>query len=401
MSKKIKTSSGLQGITRLITDATIGVTNLVEDMHHQIVHPPFLPSTPIQHLITDISGLSYKQIRWSSRLIGRSLDRLLGLLGPLLNDSNPSEQAQAIHSALNGLCGDYLESKENPLAIKMHFRHQSSTFPLERDSLKAACPDLSGKILLMVHGSCMNDAQWTRKDHNHGLRLAEALNHSAVFLQYNSGRHISSNGKTLQDLLEKLIQAWPVPVEELSIIGHSMGGLVARSAVYYGQQNRQSWIKLLKKMIFLGTPHHGAPLEQIGSYLDVFLESIPYTKPLARLAKIRSAGVTDLRYGNLIEEDWQNQASNELPKDHRCPIPLPTGIDCYSIAAVIGQASDSISSKIIGDRLVAIDSALGRHKDPAKQLSFKDENTWIAEDCSHLDLLNKPEVYTSLKSWLT
>ena len=399
MSNKKNTSAYLQGFTRLVTDATIGVTDLVEAMHKRVVHPPFLPSTPIQNLITNIAGITYNNIRWSTQFIGRNFDKLLGQLAPMLGEIKSTDEKEAMRSVLNGVVGDYLEEKENPLKITMQFRHLSKAIPLNPKSIDAAYPTINGKILLMVHGSCMNDIQWTRKEHNHGSALANELGKTPIYLHYNSGRHISSNGKNLSELLEKLLLSWTVPVEELFIMAHSMGGLVTRSALHYGLQEKKNWTKHLKKIVFLGTPHHGAPLERTGNYLDLILESIPYVKPFARLGKIRSAGVTDLRYGNLIDEDWQDKDRFELQGDQRQFIPLPKRITFYNIAAAVGKPSDSISSQMIGDGLVDIKSALGQHKDPSKNLNFKDENTWIAYETTHLDLLDSPKVYAKIKTW--
>ncbi|MFK7799590.1 MAG: hypothetical protein AB8E82_19210 [Aureispira sp.] len=150
----------------------------------------------------------------------------------------------------------------------------------------------------------------------------------------------------------------------------------------------------------MGTPHHGAPLERIGNYLDTILETAPYTKPFARLGKIRSAGITDLRYGNLIEEDWPSNDGFEPTGDQRQAIPLPKQIACYSIAAAIRTATAPISPRIIGDSLVPIKSALGQHENPAKNLAFKEGNTWVAYEHNHFDLLNTPKVYAKIKTWL-
>lgn len=400
MSNKKKESSNLQGLTRLITDATIGITDLVEAMHRRVVHPPFLPSTPIQHLITNIAGITYENIRSSTRFIGSGADKALGQLSAVFGEIEATDEREAIRSVLNGVIGDYLEKNENPLKITMQFRHQAKAIPLDRKSLEKTYPTINGKILLMVHGSCMNDIQWTRKEHNHGTALAKELDKTPVYLHYNSGRHISTNGQDFNQLLEELVQHWPVPVEELVIIAHSMGGLVSRSALHYGQQQQKSWTKHLKKVIFLGTPHHGAPLEQAGNYLDVVLEAIPYVKPFARLGKIRSAGVTDLRYGNLLDEDWQNSNRFKMRGDQRQHVPLPERVECYSIAGVVGEATESVSAQLLGDSLVDVKSALGQHKNPAKNLHFKQENTWIAYEHGHLDLLNKPETYVRIKSWI-
>ncbi len=400
MSNKKKTSSDLQGITQLMTDAIIGVTDLVEDMHERVVHPPLLPSTPVQHLITKIAGITYKSIRWSTRFIGSGTDKALGQLTSALGEVEATDKKEALRSVLNGVIGDYLEKNNNPLKINMQFRHDAKTIPLDSKSIKKAYPTINGKILLMVHGSCHNDIQWTRKEHNHGTILAEELNKTAIYLHYNSGRHVSTNGQEFNELLEELIQHWPVPVEELIILAHSMGGLVSRSAFHYAQQQEQSWIKKLKKIVFLGTPHHGAPLEQAGNFLDVILEAIPYAKPFARLGKIRSAGVTDLRYGNLLDEDWEDSDRFEVQGDQRKSISLPEQVACYSIAGVIGKKTKSISSKLLGDNLVSVKSALGQHKDPRRDLNFKKKNTWIAYESSHSELLSNPKIYTKIKSWL-
>lgn len=400
MSNKKSKSADLQGITRLIKDATIGITDLVEAMHHRVVHPPVLPSTPIQHLITDVAGVAYKSIRWSTHLIGNGVDKVLGQLTSVLGETETTDEKEVIRSVLNGVIGDYLEESENPLTINMQFRYQGETLALDQTSLTAAYPDISGKILLLVHGSCMNDLQWTRKEHNHGTALAEELELTPVYLHYNSGRHVSTNGKELSNRLEELIQHWPISIEELTIVAHSMGGLVTRSAVHYGQQAQKKWTMHLKKMLFLGTPHHGAPLEKAGNYLDVILEAIPYAKPFARLGKIRSAGVTDLRYGNLVDEDWEDKNRFDKQADHRQPIPLPEQVVCYSIAGVAGQKTESVSAKWIGDNMVGLKSALGQHKDPVRDLCFKKENTCISVETTHSDLLSNLDVYTQIKTWL-
>lgn len=400
MPDKIKTASSLQGLTRLATDATLGITEIVEAMHQQVVHPPFLPSTPIQHLITNIAGFTFKGIRLGTRVIGGSLDKVLGKLGPVLGEVEATAQKETIRAVLNGIVGDTLEEKDNPLKISMQFRHQGKTIPLDRKNLAAVYPNSNGKILLMVHGACMNDLLWTREDHNHGLELSKDLGKTAIYLHYNSGRHISENGQDFNVLLEKLVSEWPVPVEEITVIAHSMGGLVTRSAQHYGEQQQKSWTKYLKQIVFLGTPHHGAPLERIGNYVDVILASIPYARPFARLGKIRSAGVTDLRYGNLLQSDWEGRDRFEIKRDARQNIPLPKQVNCYSIAAVLGKATAGQPARILGDTLVDVKSALGQHKDPAKNLNFKEQNTWITYETTHLDLLNHPAVYNKIKNWL-
>jgi hypothetical protein len=400
MPKKPNASSELQGLTRLLIAATISTIDIVEAMHKRVVNPPFIPSTPIQKLITNMAGIAYTNTRFGTKLIGKGIDKLFGQLGSLLGEFKVTSEKEAIQSILNGVVGDYLEENENPLKINMEFRNQGKALSLNILSLKEAYPAINGKILVMVHGSCMNDLQWTQKQHNHGIALASELNKTPLFLNYNSGRHISKNGQDLTNLLEELVLNWPVPIEELNIVGHSMGGLVARSAIFYGHQFQKSWITYAKKICFLGTPHQGATMEKVGNYLDVILESIPYAKPFAKLGKVRSAGVTDLRYGNIIDEDWQNGDRFKLEGDRRQNVPLQNGLIHYSIAASIGKSTNNISSKLMGDNLVSIKSALGQHKDPSKNLNFKETNTRIAYECNHVGLLSNAEVFSQLKKWM-
>ena len=140
MSKKIKSDSDLQGVTRIVTDVTIGITEIVEAMHKRIVHPVFLPSTPIQHLITNIAGIAYKNIKWSTRLIGGGIDKALGHLAPLLGDIKTTEEREAVRSALNGVVGDYLAEKNNPLKITMQFRYQAKSIQINGRSIEQSYP---------------------------------------------------------------------------------------------------------------------------------------------------------------------------------------------------------------------------------------------------------------------
>ena len=403
MSKKNSfNTSDIQGFTRIITDATVGIVNLVEDMQKRIVHPAYLPSTPIQGLITGISGIIYKGVRLGAKTFGGGLDKALGQLHNILDESDTSsEKKDAFIAALNGVIGDYLESSQNPLSIPMQFRYQEKRISLNSKSIKEAYSKINGKILLMVHGLCMNDTKWCRDGHNHGEELAKLQNLTPIYLYYNGGRHISVNGQNLNELIEQLVNCWPLPVEELLIIGHSMGGMVSRSAFFYGKKEKRDWTKHVKKIIFLGTPHHGAPLEKAGNYLGLLLEAAPYVKPFARLTQIRSAGITDLRYGNLLDEDWNEIDRFQKVPDQRTVVPLPKNVDCYAIAAISGkQTGNNFSNQIVGDGLVSLNSALGRHKIPDRKLLFEESHTHIVYEINHMELLSKIEIFDKLKMWI-
>jgi pimeloyl-ACP methyl ester carboxylesterase len=401
MIKKLRArAADLRGVNWLTIDAIAGVVDLVEAMHHNIATVPGIVAKPKRDRTTGITGLVYRSIRGVIRLVGHGLDKLLARLGPLLGEQSTWPGREALLAVLNGVLGDYLAASNNPLAITMRLRNRGITLPGERQPLAAAIPQAGGKLVVLLHGLCMNDLQWKRKGHDHGAALARDLAYTPVYLHYNSGLHISSNGRAFAELLETLVQLWPVPLTALVLIGHSMGGLVARSACHYGALARHEWLRRLDKLVFVGTPHHGAPLERGGNWVDMLLSTSKYSAPLARLGKIRSAGITDLRFGSLVDEDWKNDDRFARSRDRRVPVPLPADVACYAIAATTGKTMGDLSDKLIGDGIVPLASALGRHSNPRLALTFDESRQWVAYGINHLDLLSRPEVYAQIKRWL-
>ena len=392
--------SDLRGVARIATDATAGLTDLVEAMHERIIRIPGVSSHVLDGRAGGISGLVYKTIRGVTRLVGGSLDALLGLLAPALSPDDPSPEREGLVAALNGVLGDYLAATSNPLAIAMGFRRDGRAPTPEASAVTARLPDAGGRLLVLVHGLCLSASQWLRDGHDHGEALAHELGFTRLPLNYNSGLHISINGRELAHQLERLIDGWPQPVERLVIVGHSMGGLVARSAVYYGVLAGHRWPSRLDDLVFLGTPHHGAPLERAGHWVDIVLGAAPYAAPFARLGKVRSAGITDLRHGSLVDEDWVGRDRFERAADRRQHVPLPDNVRCYAIAASIGKRSSKLKNRLLGDGLVPLNSALGRHPDPARTLAFADDRCWVGYGVSHLGLLSNAEVYAQLRQWL-
>jgi pimeloyl-ACP methyl ester carboxylesterase len=389
--------SDLRGFQRLANDATVGLTDLVEAMHHTITRTPLIFGAAPSGTTTGITGLVYKSVRGVTRLVGVGVDALLGRIAPLVAARASSKEREALLAALNGVLGDYLVASANPLAIPMHMRSAGTPLTIERATLAKAFPGAGGQILVMVHGLCMNDLQWTRNGWNHGEALARELGYTSVYLHYNSGRHVSTNGREFADLLEALVREWPVPVEELAIVGHSMGGLVARSACHCADLAGHHWRKRLDRLVFLGTPHHGAPAERAGAWADFVIELSPYTAPFARLGKVRSAGIKDLRHGFMLDEDWQR------PRSHagHTALPLPADVRCYAIAASRQARPAASGTSIRGDGLVPVNSALGRHRETARDLKLPAARQWVAHGTGHFELLERADVYARVRKWLS
>jgi hypothetical protein len=397
--KTRSTVDDLRGAGRLAVEATRSVTDLVEAMHQAIGGGPGLLGRPLLGPTRFFTGPIYAGIRGVTGLVGAGIDGALARLAPLLGEHAPGQDRQALLAALNGVLGDYLADSDNPLAIQMSFRHQGQPLELEAPPLRLALPGAGGKLLVLVHGSCLDDLQWNHRGHDHGAALAEALGFTPVYLHYNSGLHVSTNGQALAGLLERLVAAWPAPVEALVILGHSMGGLVARSACHRGETAGHAWRRKLRALACLASPHHGAPLERGGHWIDLLLGVSRYSAPLARLGMIRSAGVTDLRYGNVLDQDWEGRDRFAGAGDVRRRLELPADVACFAIAAT--RSSNQASAPYASDGLVPVDSALGRHRDPGLALRFPEANQWIGFDMGHLDLLGRPEVSSTLRAWLS
>jgi hypothetical protein len=389
----------------LANEASTAVISLTEGVHQAILRSLGAPSEDANARTSGITGLVYKSINGISQWVGRGLVSALHRLEPLLAqlDALKSEtfERAAVIAALNGVMGDRLQASANPLATLMSLRWQGRV-------ISAAAPPLAnevtGKILVVIHGLCMNDLQWTAqhkgKPINHASAICAALGYTPLYVRYNSGLHVSDNGAELARQLEDVLGDWPVPLQELSVLAHSMGGLVMRSAVNSATQAGLQWRRHLKHIVFLGTPHHGAPLERAGNWIDVILGSTPYSRPFAKLGQLRSAGVTDLRYGHVLDADWQGHDRFRRRPDSRTPLPLPEGVACFTVAATLVAKRSALADRLLGDGLVPLPSALGQHTDAQRQLHFVPDYQRIAYRTSHMQLLSSPEVTQQLLKWL-
>lgn len=370
--------SDVRGAGRLLFDASAGIVDLVEQMHRTVQRRPGVIDRPVLDTTRGITGFVYRSIRGSMHLVGRGMDASLAPIEALLPAGETTPGRDVFVSIVNGVYGDHLARTGNPLAIEMR---------LICEGERPDRPAPTGKVLVLVHGLCMSVQQWTHEGFSHGTALAESLGYTPVYVRYNSGLPIVENGRLLAERLESLHASWPCPIEELTILGHSMGGLVARSACLAGEDERHLWRRTLSRLVFLGTPHHGAPLERGGHGLDFLLDLSPYSSPFTRLGKARSAGIRDLRHGTITRGVYRN-------------VPLPRGVSCYCVAASLSDRRGMVNDRLVGDGLVPLDSALGRHRDRARALRIPKSNLWIGFGMGHLELLHRPEVYAQLHDWL-
>ena len=376
----------LRGAGRLLVDASTGVVDVVERMHRAIEEAPGPVARPYLAVSRGLTRRIYRGIRGGMRLVGRGLDVSVGSVEGLLPDGASTPGLEVFVSMLNGVYGDHLARSGNPLAIEMCLRRAGVALDTAAADALPATP-ARRRLLVFVHGLCMSDHQWVRDGRGHGTALAEELDFTDLYLRYNSGLPIAENGRLFSALLERWVGVWPEPPEELVIVGHSLGGLVARSACASASEHGHRWLAALTRLVFIGTPHGGAPLERAGHGLDLLLGVTPYSAPFTRLGKARSAGIKDLRHGTLTADG------------HRF-VPLPADVASYAVAATLAARRSPLADRLVGDGLVPLHSALGRGRDETHTLHFAPERRWIGYRMGHLELLHRPEVYARLRAWL-
>ena len=392
-SNQHATATDARAAARLAVDATLGLTSLVEAMHARIASGPGRKGP---ERTTGITGLVYRTVRGVTRLVGGGVDALLATLTPMLapaasDTPTRSREREAVVAALNGVLGDHLEASGSPLTTSMGFYSGGERLTLEAAALQAALPTATGRVLVLMHGLCMNDLQWTRNGHDHGAVLAQEAGYTPVYLRYNTGRPVHVNGAEFGAMMDQLLAAWPHAPQRVVLLCHSMGGLVARSALHQGALAGHAWVQQVDDAVFLGTPHHGAPLERAGHGLDIVLGAAPYAAPLARLGRVRSAGINDLRHGQLLP------GARVRAHTH---VPLPAQPRCHAVAATTGAQTGDLKSRLWGDGLVGVDSALGRHVDVSRTLHFDARRQLQVQGVNHMELLSDAAVAQALLRWL-
>lgn len=318
-----------------------------------------------------------------------------------------ASRLELVIGVLNGTVGDYLKRTGNGLATPMQLVRDGVAVPLTTAALAAAYPEATPRIAVFVHGLMSTESVWEMPDgQSYGSLLARDLGYSSLYVRFNSGLHVSENGEALDALLEQLVESYPVPVEELLLVGHSMGGLVLRSAAHAasggqgdGEREPRRWLSLVKRAFYVGTPHLGAPLERIGNVVSWALQTVgnPYTKLVSEIANLRSSGIKDLRYANLRREDWDGADVDALLQNRRHPVPLLPHIRHHLIAGTVVEYGPL--ALLFGDAIVPLKSATGRANTRDRSSPFPQEHVRIMPALDHLRLAHDPEVYAQIRAW--
>lgn len=298
---------------------------------------------------------------------------------------------------LNGWLGDYLTQTQNQLATDMGLRLGGLPLALERAALSDAYPHAQPRVAVLLHGLMCTEANWRMEDgSDYGSRLEQDLGFTPLYVRYNTGLPIADNGARLSELLEQLVAVYPVAIEELLLIGYSMGGLLVRSASHAAKLAGHTWLARVRKIIYVGTPHLGAPAERMGKLVTGVLQGIPneYTRLIADIGNLRSAGVKDLGHADLRHEDRSVTRSLWDLRNASHPVPLLPEIAHYLIAG--SMFSDPRLSLLFGDSIVPVVSATFDQR--AADSLIPPERVKIIPKLSHLALVHHPDVYVALKA---
>jgi pimeloyl-ACP methyl ester carboxylesterase len=316
---------------------------------------------------------------------------------------------------VNGLFGDTLDGRASRLATPMTMRAGSIVLPLDRDAppdaladaMIASGADVSGRVCVLVHGLMSTESIWRfpgDPSATYGSLLADDHDVTVLSLRYNSGRHVSANGRDLADLLDRLVQAWPVRLREINLIGHSMGGLVVRSALHHGRSMRPSgrrslfvrrWTGKVRRIVLIGVPNNGAGLEALVHSASLALGSlrVPGSRLVGRGLDRRSAGIKSLRLGSIYDDgDVGFGGRWRRPPRHR---PLRRA-DYLVIAGSVTADPEHPVGRVLGDALVTSSSAAGL---AAGRALFPGATVRTFPKVTHNALAHHPDVYDAITEW--
>ena len=409
----------LRGLKALIHDAVDATTRLVDVGHESAsrgvrrVTDPIEPIRKPVRLVDDLRRLSTRSVLWTVRAVNRVVERISDTaLEVVLPEDAPSGAvpalplrsdviaegawlADAAIGLLNAAVGDTLQAQSNGLDMGLVFRARDRYLALEKALWAEHLPDATPRVALFVHGLGTTEWSWCLEAEGyhgdptvHFGRLLEAdRGFTPVHVRYNTGRRVSLNGRDLALALERFVAAYPVPIEDLTLIGHSMGGLVIRSAAHYGLEADHSWVGHVRRAFYLGSPHQGAPLAQLGHSVTGILEAVdhPATQVIGAILGSRSAGIHDLRYGALVDEDWLTADPRAMSDAELLP-----GIAHHFVSATITEDPEHPLGAWIGDLLVRGTSAGG-----PREARFPIDTSRYGGVLHH-QLQNHPGVYAQL-----
>jgi pimeloyl-ACP methyl ester carboxylesterase len=396
----------VRALGELAGGAAAGVASQAREVHTGIAERVFgllgPMGAPVRVVHDRVAEDGYRAARkLTGALVGGSARAISLTRAEDARSITDTPAGRAVVGALNGAWGDMLHERRSPLETPMSLRRGGRDLALDGPSLSSAFPDAGARLAVFVHGLGETEEAWRLRSARHvpyGDRLRSELGYTPLYVRYNSGLHISHNGRRLAELLEQLTANWPVEVAEIALIGHSMGGLLARSACHYAGEG--SWRERVRHVFLLGTPHRGAALELAANAACHAISRLPETRAFAKPLKVRSAGVKDLGYGYVVDEDWEGHDPDALRNNTGTQVPFLTSANHYFVSASITRDADAPLGRIVGDLLVLRASAWS-HAGPGERTQFPVDRYRHVGGATHFDLLNHPAIYDQIRRWIT
>jgi pimeloyl-ACP methyl ester carboxylesterase len=400
------TPAELRAASRLGGRAFAEVVSRIEQVHQAVAGRAFGPvrqaGAPARLIHDAVAKGVYLTIRSAGMAAGAMSGEIASLAGAGGQPAAAAPRGNLALAALNAVAGDQLGSDLAPLAIRMAARAGGCDVELTGEELAAVFPQATPRLAVFVHGLAETDDSWRRRSADclpFGPRLQAEFGYSPVYIRYNTGRHVSDNGRDLAALLDGLLAAWPARADEILLVGHSMGGLVIRSACHYGQQSPAAWTQRVRHVFYLGAPHLGAPLARAAGLAGWALGRAAETRPFVTLVNGSSSGIKDLRHGYILEDDWADCDLDSCIRDHRSDAALLGGANHYAISATVTANPGSALGGVVGDLLVQPASAHGQRAG-WQHIPFPVESRHRLGGMHHFDLLNHPAVWAVMHSLL-
>ncbi|MGB8384627.1 MAG: hypothetical protein WCG47_25865 [Dermatophilaceae bacterium] len=366
------TGQAARGVTRIAQDTQNAVTDRVYERLTPRIGPVAGPIHTIHRALTQHA---YFWVHAGVEAAALAARVITAARASGIGSISDRPRGRATLAFVNGIRGDHLHREGSPLALQMTLRHAGRDVAAEAGSLRTAYGRGHTRLAVFVHGlvetedswQYRSSARWGSDGVSYGSRLHADLGYLPIWLRYNTGRTLAANGAALAALLTRLVRAWPATVEELVLVGHSMGGLVILTAL---AQSDEAASLPVRAAITLGAPRHGSPLERHAHAIAQRTQSVPPARWAHGILRLRSEGIKDLHSGA-----------------GPTSLTLPPTVGQYAVLSTITPQATSLVGARIGDGLVPV---------PARHTV----DTAVLGGLHHLDLLNHPRVYERLTTWL-
>jgi pimeloyl-ACP methyl ester carboxylesterase len=397
-----------RGMGDLIELATQRLSAPAEEVHQAIADGWFRVAgrsgSPAHTAHRNVTANLYGSIRMVGSVARTSLDIGATTIGKHRHVRTlwDSRIGAGVRAAANALWGDEFERRSSPMHTELSIYDANGTpVTADRAALTSAFEKPTPRLAVLLHGLGKTERCWNTKAADEGNiaglpKILEADGFTPILVRYNSGRRVSDNGEALAALLEETTTNWPTAVDEIVLIGHSMGGLIARSSLYSARSADHDWINYVNHLVALATPHFGSPIEKGAHVASQLLTTTAVTRSLGVFINGRSAGIKDMRHGSIHPTDHSEHP--ESSEGGRVVVAPPIkGIRQHHAVGVVTDSNSHPLGILFGDLVVRVNSATG----VSSTGRVASANVRVFGGLDHLGLLHDASVHNQIREWLT